>query len=193
MKKEKKEKKLFSLPLWPGALLRVRRGLGARPPGQEEPREQDDVGRDQHPEREAEAAPRKVERFPHFIWCQEGRGREGGKKKTATRRDRADASKECFAFIWLLSSSFSRWKVSRRQKRKLKSVPCVKRRAVKRRGGVERERKERDWCFSPRSSSSFDCERMDRTNAFFFTFFFLLLSLLHSSPPPLRIQIQARV
>jgi len=81
MKKEKKEKKLFSLPLWPGALLRVRRGLGARPPGQEEPREQDDVGRDQHPEREAEAAPRKVERFPHFIWCQEGRGREGGKKK----------------------------------------------------------------------------------------------------------------
>ena len=89
MKEEKPEerknaKKTLSLPFRSGALLRVRRCLAARPSGQEEPREQDDVTGDQDRDREAQAAPRKVERFSHFFFVEGASGSRG--EKTATRK-----------------------------------------------------------------------------------------------------------
>ena len=85
--RKKKNETKQSLPLRPGALFRLRRGVGALPPGQEEPREQKDVGGDQGREREAQAAPGEVERFPHLLLLsgvEVGVRREKG-KKTAPR------------------------------------------------------------------------------------------------------------
>ena len=62
------QKKLHSFPLRPSALLRVGRGLAASPARQEQPREQQDVSRDERREREAQAAPREVERLAHVFF-----------------------------------------------------------------------------------------------------------------------------
>ena len=185
-----------SLPLRPGALFRLRRGLGALPPGQEEPREQKDVGGDQGREREAQAAPGEVERFPHLLLLRSGFGERKGKKQR--RGAELMLLEGCFFFVASLKLE-SRVGKSRDSK----SYPWRSQaaRAGERWDGVEREREREteremggalaDYCEQVIDASIVREARIVLCSPLFSSPFFSFLSLPRLGCRIPRIQIQA--
>lgn len=97
---KKKLKTNKSLPLRPRPLLGLgRRGLGAGPSGEEEPREQEDVRSDERRERQAQAAPAEVERLAHDFSSSLSRRKVGVEKK---KLDDEELMPRAFSFVFFL-------------------------------------------------------------------------------------------